>query len=110
MLLLNLLCLVVLASMANSTKKPILSGLIFAVLKGVAVTFLQMANTEEIAVDSSPYLIGGIQFIVNAILGVAIGFLVVRQSKERKATVVSAMLLLSLLTFLADQEVVAFLF
>ena len=96
--------------MANSTKKPILSGLVFAILKSVAITILQLANTEESVTNASPYLVGGIQFLVNAILGIAIGFLVVRQSKERKLTVVSAMLLLSLLTFLADQEVIAFLF
>jgi len=109
MLLLNLLCLVVLASMANSTKKPVLAGFIFATLKVAAITFLQLANAD-IAADASPYLIGGIQFLVNLILGIAIGFLVVRQSKERKVTVVSAMLLLSLLTFIVDGEVVAFLF
>jgi len=107
--LLNLLCLVVLASMANSLKRPIIAGITFALLKVAAITFLQLSDEEAVAA-ASPAVIASIQFVVNAILGIAIGYLVVRQSKERKATVVSAMLLLSLLTFLADQELIALLF
>ena len=44
---LNLLCLIVLATTAHKFKKPVVTGMIFGILKAIGVYFLQLSETSQ---------------------------------------------------------------
>jgi len=94
--LIDLLFLIVLASMANQSKRPILSGILFGFLKAISIYFIHVSELN--ASTSFAVTISLTHFILNSLLGVAIAFIVVKHSKNAKMVVV--MLILSVLSFL----------
>ncbi len=94
--LIDLLFLIVLASMANQSKRAVLSGVLFGLLKAISIYFIhvsELATTTSFAITVSLT-----HFILNALLGFAIAHMVINHSKNAKMVVV--MLILSLLSFL----------
>lgn len=104
--LIDLLFLIVLASMANQSKRPILSGIIFGFLKAISIYFLHISElnaTSEFAIT-----VGITHFILNTFLGIAIAFIVVKHSKNTKMVVVMTVLsILSFLTHIASLNVLS---
>lgn len=97
--LIDLLFLIVLASMANKTKRPIPSGLVFGFLKAVSLYLIHINELETSA--NLSLTIGLTHLILNSLLGIAIAFIVVKHSKNHKMVVL--MLMLSILSFLTHQ-------
>ena len=94
--LIDLLFLTILASMAHKLKKPLISGLVFGILKAISLYLLHIAELESSA--SQAGLIGLTHFALNALLGVAIAWIVIHRSKE--TAMILTMTFLSILSFL----------
>jgi len=95
-MLIDLLFLVVLASMAHQSKRPVISGILFGLLKAISIYFLHVSELGETA--SNAVVISVAHFIINSFLGFAIAYIVVKHSKNPKMVV--AMTILSILSFL----------
>ncbi len=94
--LIDLLFLIVLASMANQSKRAILSGILFGFLKAISIYFIHVSELN--ASTSFATTISITHFAINTILGFAIAYIVVKHSKNAKMVIV--MLILSILSFL----------
>lgn len=94
--LIDLLFLTVLALMANQSKRPILSGILFGFLKAISIYFLHVSALD--ASTSFAVTISLTHFVLNSLLGFAIAHIVVKHSKNAKMVVI--MLILSILSFL----------
>lgn len=106
--LIDLLFLIVLASMANKTKRPILSGLVFGSLKAVSLYLIHIAELNTSS--SLAITIGFTHLILNSLLGIAIAFIVVKHSKNPKMVVLMTILsILSFLTHIASINVTSLL-
>ncbi len=97
---LNLLCLIVLATSAHKFKKPVVTGMVYGALKSLGVYFLQLSETSQSYVDT--LIMSVFHFAVNALLGIAIAYFVVKVEEKRKSLVVPALVLLVILTFAMD--------
>ena len=95
-MLIDLLFLIVLASMAHQSKRPIISGILFGLLKAISIYFIHVSELGETA--SNAVVISATHLVLNSFLGFAIAFIVVKHSKNPK--MVAAMTLLSILSFL----------
>lgn len=94
--LIDLLFLTILASMAHKLKKPLISGLVFGILKSVSLYLIHIAELESSASEAG--IIGLTHFVLNSLLGFAIAWIVVNRSNETK--MVLLMTVLSILSFL----------
>jgi len=97
--LIDLLFLIVLASMSNKTKRPILSGTVFGFLKAVSLYLIHVTELETST--SFAITISATHLILNSLLGIAIAFIVVKHSKNPKMVVL--MTILSVLSFLTHR-------
>lgn len=95
-MLIDLLFLIVLATMAHQSKRPILSGILFGLLKAISIYLLHVSELGESA--SNAAVISVTHLILNSFLGFAIAFIVVKHSKNPK--MVAAMTILSIISFL----------
>jgi len=93
--LIDLLFLIVLASTANQTKRPILSGIIFGFLKAISIYFIHVSDLNTSPSFAS--MISITHFVINSLLGFSIAYIVIKHSKNAKMVVV--MLILSILSF-----------
>lgn len=81
-MLIDLLFLIVLASMAHQSKRPVISGILFGLLKAISIYFLHVSELGETA--SNAVVISVTHFILNSFLGCAIAYIVVKHSKNPK--------------------------
>ena len=95
-MLIDLLFLIVLASTAHQSKRPILSGILFGLLKAISIYLLHVSELGEST--SNAVVTSVTHFILNSLLGFAIAFIVVKHSKIPK--MVAAMTILSIISFL----------
>ena len=95
-MLIDLLFLIVLASTAHQSKRPILSGILFGLLKAISIYLLHVSELGEST--SNAVVTSVTHFILNSLLGFAIAFIVVKHSKNPK--MVAAMTILSIISFL----------
>jgi hypothetical protein len=103
-LLIDLLLLTILASMANSTKRPILSGIVFGVIKAVSVYLIHIVELNT--GSGQAIAIGLTHLILNSFLGIAIAFIVVKHAKNPRMVAVMPVLSgLSFLTHIASLNV-----
>jgi ABC-type spermidine/putrescine transport system permease subunit I len=104
----DLLFLIVLAAMANQSKRMILSGLIFGSLKAISIYLIYLSELDETIGES--IAIGATHFVLNSILGIAIAYIVVKHSKETKMVILMTILsILSFLTHIASLNVLSIL-
>ncbi len=94
--LIDLLFLTILASMAHKLKKPLLSGLVFGILKSVSLYLLYIAELESSPAEAG--IIGLTHFALNALLGYAIAWIVINRSNDTKMIIL--MTILTVLGFL----------
>jgi len=95
--LIDLLFLIVLASMAHQSKRPILSGVIFGFLKAISIYFIHVSELDRST--SYALTISLTHFVLNSLIGFAIAHIVIKHSKNAKMVVL--MLVLSILSFLS---------
>ena len=89
-MILNLLLVVVLAAMAHQSKRFVLSGILYGILKSIG-SFYYYANTTTLP-SSQIIVVAFIQLVLNCALGIAIGYLVAKHSKNAKLAVVTTVL------------------
>ncbi len=95
--LIDLLFLIVLATMAHRTKRAILPGLVFGFLKAVSIYFIRISELNESL--ELAFAISITHFALNTLLGFAIAHIVVKHSKDTKMVIL--MTILSILSFLS---------
>ena len=92
---LNLLLIIILALIAHRTKRFITAGIVYGALKAIAVYFQDLAESNlsfnEVA------LIASVQYVINALLGMAVGYLVAEHSNKPALGIVTTTLFI--LTF-----------
>jgi len=86
----------VLASTARQIKRPVILGILFALLKAISIYFLHVSELGETA--GNAVVISITHFTINSVLGFAVAYIVVKHSKSPK--MVAAMTILSTLSFL----------
>lgn len=101
--LIDLLFLIVLASMANQSKRPIASSVIFGFLKAISIYFIHVSELQ--ASTGFAFTVSITHFVLNSVLGLAIAIIVIKHSKNTKLVV--AMLILSILSFLTHNASIA---
>ncbi len=105
--LIDLLFLIVLASMAHQSKRPILSGLIFGFLKAISIYFIHVSGELE-ASNNMAIAVGVTHFALNTLLGCAIAHIVINHSKNAKMVILMTVLsILSFLTHIASLNVLS---
>jgi len=95
-MLLSLLFLIILAVTAHQSRKIVVPAVVFGMLKAIASCFYAMAESQ-LAYEVVAALAGS-QFVLNALLGLGIAYLVVRRSENWKYSM--AMSALAIATFL----------
>lgn len=95
-MLFDLLFLIVLATMAHQSKRPILSSILFGLLKAISIYFSRVSEHGESAGNAAAVSVS--HLIINSFLGFAIAFIVVKHSKNPK--IVASMTILSIISFL----------
>ena len=95
-MLIDLLFLIVLATIAHQSKRPILSSILFGLLKAISIYFIRVCEHGESA--SNAVVVSGNHLIINSFLGFAIAFIVTNHSENPK--IVASMTILSIISFL----------
>lgn len=95
-LLIDLLFLIVLAAMANQSKRPYVAGALFGLLKAVSINFA--AQSEMLQTNTDAAILTIVHLLINGALGTAIAFMVIKHSSNAKMMVFT--LVLSVLSFL----------
>jgi len=94
----NIICLILLASMAHQLKLPLVASLSFAFLKavGLYLLYLNTLELDYVQVFEATFT----QFLLSAALGYGIAYLVVKKAQDKRFIAVT--LVLSALTFLTE--------
>lgn len=92
---LNLLLIIILAVIAHRTKRYLTAGIVYGAMKAVAVYFQDLAESD--ATVAQVATIASVQYVINALLGIAVGYLVAEHSNKPVLGIVTT--LLFILTF-----------
>ena len=95
-MLIDFLFLIVLATIAHQSKRPILSSILFGLLRAISICFIRVCEHGESA--SNAVVVSVNHFIINSFLGFAIAFTVVKHSENPK--IVASITILSIISFL----------